>query len=320
MLLIRPFYIRTGWKRFENAGHFLTVMVKYSLREIRMIHFGPSGNSDSFYGQGYKHTTEAFRWISDMGLDAFEYSFGRGVRLRQETAREIGLKAAEAGVVLSVHAPYYINLATEEPDKAEANIRYLAQSAQAAVWLGARRVIFHAGSQGTHKYDAAFAKVKERLAAAVDELKDRGLWEVELCPETMGRIKQIGDLDDIIELCGIDERIVPAIDFGHLHARGRGAINSEEDYARILDRLEDRLGGYRAKRFHVHFSRIEYTAAGERAHRTFADKEFGPDFRPLARLLAARGLEPVVICESKGTMAEDAADMKKQYTEELEKL
>jgi deoxyribonuclease-4 len=136
----------------------------------------------------------------------------------------------------------------------------------------------------------------------------------------MGRIKQIGDLGDIIELCRIDERIVPAIDFGHLHARGKGAIKTEEDYACILDKLENELGGYRAKRFHVHFSRIEYTAAGEKAHRTFADKEFGPDFRPLAKLIAERGLEPVLICESKGTMAEDAKDMKRQYTEELEKL
>lgn len=285
-----------------------------------MIYFGPSGNSDSFYTEGHKHTVEAFEWIAGMGLNAYEYSFGRGVRLKQETAQEIGKKAAEAEVVLSVHAPYYINLATVEPDKAEANVRYLAESAQAAVWMGARRVVFHAGSQGMLSKEEAFARAKLALEAVVDALKNEGLWEVELCPETMGRIKQIGDLEEVIELCGIDERIVPAIDFAHLHARGRGAINSEEDYARILDRLSDKLGGYRAKRFHVHFARIEYTAAGEKMHRTFADTQFGPDFRPLARLIAKRGLEPVLICESKGTMAEDAADMKRQYTEELHKL
>ncbi len=285
-----------------------------------MIYFGPAGNSDSFYAEGHKHTTEAFQWIARMGLNAFEYSFGRGVNIRQETAREIGLKAAEAEVILSVHAPYYINLATPEPDKAKANVRYLMESARAAIWLGARRVVFHAGSQGLFGKEEAFGRTKQGLIAAVDALKNEGLWEIELCPETMGRVKQIGDLDEVIELCGIDERIVPAIDFGHLHARGRGAINTEEDYACILDRLSDELGGYRAKRFHVHFSRIEYTAAGEKAHRTFADTQFGPDFRPLAGLIAKRGLEPVLICESKGTMAEDAADMKRQYTEELEKL
>ncbi len=285
-----------------------------------MIYFGPAGNSDSFYNEGHKHTAEAFEWIAAMGLNAYEYSFGRGVRLRQETAAEIGRKAAQSGVVLSVHAPYYINFATEEPLKAEASVRYLAESARAASWMGARRVVFHAGSQGALTRGEAFARVKQGLEAAVEVLKSEGLWEAHICPETMGRIKQIGDLDEVIEFCRIDERIVPAIDFGHLHARGRGAINTEEDYAFILDRLSDELGGYRAKRFHVHFSRIEYTAAGEKAHRTFADKEFGPDFRPLAKLMAKRSLEPVVICESKGTMAEDAADMKRQYTEELEKL
>ncbi len=285
-----------------------------------MIYFGPSGNSDSFYNEGHKRTVEAFEWIADMGLNAYEYSFGRGVRLRRETAKEIGVKASQAGVVLSVHAPYYINFATLEPDKAAASVRYLTESAQAAVWMGARRVVFHAGSQGMLKREEALAKIKEGIKAAVEVLKSEDLWEVEICPETMGRIKQIGDLDEVIELCGIDERIVPAIDFGHLHARGKGAIKSEEDYALILDKLWDKLGGYRAKRFHVHFSRIEYTAAGEKAHRTFADEEFGPDFRPLARLIARRGLEPVLICESKGTMAEDAAQMKKQYMEELEKI
>lgn len=285
-----------------------------------MIHFGPSGNSDLFYAQGHKATTEAFEWIAAMGLNAYEYSFGRGVRLREETARKIGEKAAERGVVLSVHAPYYINFATEDPDKEKASVRYLSESAEAASWMGAGRVVFHPGSQGLLKKDEAFKRTKEALCRAVDILKNEGLWETEICPETMGRIKQVGDLEEVIELCLIDERIVPAVDFGHLHARGRGAINTEEDYAEILDKIENGLGGYRAKRFHVHFTRIEYTAAGEKAHRTFADTSFGPDFRPLARLLAKRGLEPILICESKGTMAEDAADMKRQYTEELEKL
>ena len=285
-----------------------------------MIYFGPAGNSESFYKQGHKHTTEVFEWITEMGLDAYEYSFGRGVRLREETARGIGKKAAESGVVLSVHAPYYINFASEEPDKVRNSIGYLTQSARAAIWMGAKRVVFHSGSLGNQDLKTAFAGVRTWLKAAIEALKNENLWEVEICPETMGRIKQIGGLDEIIELCGIDERIVPAIDFGHLHARGRGAIKSEEDYTRILDSLSNKLGGYRAKHFHVHFSKIEYTAAGEKAHRTFADEGFGPDFKPLAKLIARRGLEPVIICESKGTMAEDAAEMKRQYMEELEKL
>jgi len=286
-----------------------------------MILFGPAGNSESFYNEGHKRTVEAFSWIRDKGLNAYEYSFGRGVRIKEQTAAAIGLEAAKNGVCLSVHAPYYINLATQELEKAQNNVRYLKESATAAKWMGAKRVVFHPGSQGKLKRSDAFEYIKAALKTAIEYLDDLELLSnVALCPETMGRIKQIGDLDEVIGLCKIDERLIPAIDFGHLHARGLGALKTEQDFAHILDKLNNELGGYRAKHFHVHFSKIEYTAKGEKKHRIFDDEGFGPDFTPLGRLIAQRGLEPTVICESKGTMAEDAVRMKKIYEQELEKL
>ncbi len=285
-----------------------------------MVLFGPAGNSKSFYDTGHKNTYEAFEWIAGMGLSAYEYSFGRGVRITQPTAELIGQKAAENGITLSVHAPYYINFSASEEEQAQNNMRYLSQSARAAKWMGAKRVVFHPGSQMKMERAEAFHRVKEGLQIAIGHLENEQLWDVEICPETMGKIKQIGDLEEIIELCRIDERIVPAIDFGHLHARARGGIKTAEDYAHILDRLQDSLGGYRAKHFHVHFCKIEFTAAGEKRHRTFADEGFGPDFRPLARQIAWRDLSPVMICESKGTMAEDAVEMQRIFAEELLKL
>ncbi len=253
-----------------------------------------------------------------MGLNAYEYSFGRGVRLGEETAKKIGAEAAAHNVTLSVHAPYYINFATEEDKNKEGNVRYLYESAMAAKWMGARRVVFHAGSLGKAAREEAFARTKAALSDALDELNSAGLGDIELCPETMGRVKQIGDVDEVIELCRLSERLVPAVDFGHLHARDRGALKDESDFAKVLDALENGLGGYRARRFHVHFSRIEYTAAGEKMHRTYAETEYGPDFDPLARLIVKRKLEPIVICESRGMMAEDAATLKRIYTEALE--
>ena len=282
-----------------------------------MIRFGPSGNSDSFYAQGHKRTIEAFSWITQMGLNAFEYSFGRGVQLSQATAEAIGEAAALEGVLLSVHGPYYINLATEDADKAVANIRYLMQSVQAAKWMGAKRLVFHPGTPGKLDYEEAFVRVKAGLLVAAEAL-GAALDDVTLCPETMGRPKQIGSLEETIELCKLDSRFIPTLDFAHLHARGKGAIQTEQDYVHILDKLEEGLGKERAKRFHVHFAHIQYTAAGEKMHRKFSDEGFGPDFRPLARQIARRGMEPVVICESQGTMAEDAAEMKQIYQEELE--
>jgi deoxyribonuclease-4 len=282
-----------------------------------MVLFGPAGNSDSFYAQGHKSTVETFAWITAMGLDAYEYSFGRGVRLGEAMAKKIGAEAAAHHVTLSVHAPYYVNLATEDAQKAENNLRYFVQSATAAKWMGARRVVFHAGTQGTLPREEAFARTRAALKDVIAALDEAGVGDIELCPETMGRAKQIGDVDEVVELCRLDERLVPAVDFGHLHARGRGALNEEADFAAVLDKLEDGLGGYRARRFHVHFSRIEYTAAGEKMHRTYEETDYGPDFEPLARLIVKRRLEPIVICESRGTMAEDAVILKRIYTEAL---
>ncbi len=285
-----------------------------------MILFGPAGNSESFYNEGHKRTVEVFSWIKDMGLNAYEYSFGRGVRLKHDTATAIGKQAAANDIALSVHAPYYINLATLESDKAQNNLRYLSESARAAKWMGAKRVVFHPGSQGRVQRAQAFDQIKKALAEAIEHLENEQLFDVTICPETLGKVKQLGDLSEVMQMCKIDERIVPAIDFGHLHARGIGALNSERDFAHILDTIENELGGYRAKHFHVHFSKIEYTAQGEKRHRTFAEKEYGPDFTPLAKLIAQRGLEPVIICESKGTMAEDAVQMKRIYEQEISKL
>lgn len=105
----------------------------------------------------------------------------------------------------------------------------------------------------------------------------------------------------------------PCIDFGHLNARTLGGIASKADYAAILDRMEEALGDARARRFQVHFSRIEYTAGGEKRHWTFAETQFGPEPQPLMELLAERRLEPVIICESAGTQAEDARTMAEMY-------
>ena len=149
-----------------------------------------------------------------------------------------------------------------------------------------------------------------RAVAALDEA---GFEDMTLCPETMGKVGQLGTLDEVLALCGVDSRITPCIDFGHLNARTLGGIQTKADYAAILDRMAEVLGDDRARQFHVHFSRIEYSAGGEKRHWTFADTQFGPEPQPLMELLAERQLTPVVICESAGTQAEDAQTMQQMY-------
>jgi len=142
-------------------------------------------------------------------------------------------------------------------------------------------------------------------------LDDEGLSNVHICPEVMGKINQLGTLEEVMTLCGVDERLIPCVDFGHLNARTFGSLKNAEDFGRALDIIENSLGSERAKRFHIHFSKIQYTEnGGEKCHLTFEDQIYGPDFEPLAEEMAKRGMTPVVICESAGTQAEDAAAMK----------
>lgn len=275
-----------------------------------MIRFGPSGNSESFYAEGNKHTWQAPQWLKNMGLNAYEYSFGRGVALSEESANKIGEQAREHGIAISAHAPYFINLANPDEEKIEKSFQYITDSAKMVKALGGNRLVVHIGAQLKQERAAALAACRKNLADVLMRMDDLGLSDVHLCPETMGKKSQIGDLQETLAFCLLDERLIPCIDFAHLHALHGGALNGEEDFARILDEMEKALGLDRARRMHVHFSTIEYTAAGEKQHRTFAEEKYGPRFEHLAPILKARAYEPTIICECKGTMAEDARAMK----------
>ncbi len=277
------------------------------------IRFGPSGNSPSFYEQGYKRTKEQPAWLDAQGLDALEYSFGRGVRIKPETAEEIGEQARLYDVQLSVHAPYYINLASPDPQRIQSSLGHFIKTAQAAKWMDAKRIVFHPGSTGKQERRQAFLCIVESLQTVIRKLDEQGFGDIALCPETMGKIVQIGDLDETLALCDLDNRLIPCFDFGHLHARAIGRFGSLDDYRQALDKLENAVGMDRAKRLHIHFSRIEYTKGGEKRHWNYEDTQFGPSFEPLAEELFARRYAPVVICESKTHIAEDALLYKRIY-------
>lgn len=277
------------------------------------IRFGTAGTSDSFTAMGYKNSLDIPAYTEKMGLDSFEYQCGHGVRLGLDKARQMADDAAARGILFSVHAPYYISASSLDEEKRLNSVNYLLQSAALCRALGGRRVIFHSGSCGRQSREAALEKALDTLKRAQDALDEAGFAEITLCPETMGKIGQLGTLEEVLALCGVDRRITPCIDFGHLNARTLGGIRSKADYAAILDRIGEVLGDARARQFHVHFSRIEYSKGGEKRHWTFAETQFGPEPQPLMELLAERGFAPVIICESAGTQAEDAKTMKRFF-------
>ena len=276
--------------------------------------FGPAGNAESF-SEVHKSSLAAPAWIAQQGLDCYEYQCGKGVHVGEDTARKLGEKAREAGIALSVHAPYFINLANPDPDSRKKTTGYVLESCFVAQVMGAERIVIHSGALMKRSRREALDIAKETLKLVLEACDSQGYGSITLCPETMGKINQLGDLDEVLELCTLDERLIPCIDFGHLYARSLGELEGETACREMLDKVERVLGEERASRFHSHFSRIEFTPnGGEKRHRTFADHGgFGPDWTPLAREVARRGWSPTFICESAGTQAEDAVEMKRIY-------
>ena len=274
--------------------------------------FGPAGNCDSF-NRAYKGTVHAPRWLRELGLDCYEYQCGRGVNLGEDTARRIGAAAAEHGIQMSLHSPYFINLSSREPERVEKNLRYIAESCRAIDWMGGDRVVVHCGGLTGMTRQEALENTVANLAQALQMLEEQGLAHIRLCIETMGKLNVLGDAEEVFAICRSDARLLPCIDYGHLNARTQGGMNSREAMRALLDRMAAVLGEERAAAHHAHFSKIEYSKGGEVKHLTFEDTEYGPEFAPLAEELSLRGWKPRIICESAGTQAEDALEMKRIY-------
>lgn len=276
------------------------------------IKFGPAGNAQSFADAGFKATVDAPRWLHEMGLNAYEYQCGRGVNIGEETARKIAAQAALHDIAMSLHAPYYINLSNRDEERVQKNIGYVLASCQAATWLGADRIVVHTGGVGKQSRTKAFENTKENVRDILDAV-EQARYTTTICLETMGKQSVIGSAEEIFELVALDDRLLPCIDFGHLNARTCGKCSTEEEFTQVLNLMENIIGTERARVFHSHFSHIEYGPKGEVRHLTFADEQYGPDFAPLAKLIAQRGWIPRFICESAGTQAEDAKQMMDMY-------
>lgn len=285
-----------------------------------MIWFGPAGNSDSFYEQGFKHSWQMPRWLAQMGLNAYEYQCNKGVNLKDETAREIGEHCRENGIRLSVHAPYYINLSSTESEKRERSIRYILDSLHIARVMGGTRIVMHPGYISGISRETALEIAKDTFLKALEAAGDELLKQVTICPEVLGKTNQLGNIFEVMELCSLDKRLIPCIDFGHMHALTNGGMLEKKHFLDVFRYVAQELDEERMRKIHIHFSRIEFGKGGEKKHWSYADTQYGPNFEPLAEAILELGIEPVIICESRDSMAEDALTLKRLYEEEQEKM
>ncbi|MBE6546507.1 MAG: endonuclease IV [Ruminococcaceae bacterium] len=273
--------------------------------------FGPGGNSQSFYDEGYKSTLQAPKWLVQKGLDAYEYQAGNGLTAGAETLKKIGEEAKAQGILMSLHTPYFISLSGVEEEKRLKSIDYISRSLRAAEALSADTIVIHTGSAAKITREEAMALAADTLTR---NLEVNGNTDIRMGLETMGKINQLGTLEEVLTLCKLSPLYHPVVDFGHLNARNLGGYFPDCDsYRAIFDRIAVTLGDEYAYNLHCHFSKIEYTGAGEKKHLTFADTEYGPLFDPLAEAIVREGVCPRIICESAGTMAEDALAMKAMW-------
>ena len=212
---------------------------------------------------------------------------------------------------LSLHAPYYISLSGTDPEKRLKSVEYIQKSLAAAELLGADLIVIHCGSAGKISREEAMRLSADTLQKTLEAVGDT---KIKLGIETMGKRNQLGTLEEVLTLCRMDPRFAPVVDFGHLNARECGGLFPDADaYRRVFDAVANALDENTAKYMHCHFSKIEFTSAGEKRHLTFADTVYGPEFEPLAEALAKDGLCPRIISESAGTQSEDALAMQNAY-------
>lgn len=280
---------------------------------MEKILFGPSGNSKLFYDLGYKSSLQAPAWLKSLGLNAYEYSFGKGYVMGSEKAAELGKVALENGITMSIHAPYYINFANESEEMIEKSYGYVLTGLNYLKLMGGKHLVFHAASQGKLSRERALELTRNRLEILAKKVKENGFGSLTLCPETMGKPMQIGTYEEIIDLCTVDEIYVPTFDFGHIYALNLGNFGTYEDYRKVFELAIEKLGFERASNCHIHFSMIEYGGKGEVRHLNFDNGQYGPNFEPLMKAIKDLGLKPMIICESRDNMATDALALKNAF-------
>ncbi|HMK54295.1 MAG TPA: TIM barrel protein [Methanobacteriaceae archaeon] len=273
------------------------------MKEI--IHFGPAGNPLDYRGE----TVLVPFYLKDIGLDAYEYQATYGVRISKQNALRLGENATHSNVKVSMHAPYYVNLSSPKEDILERSVDRLAQAARASEWMGAYRTVFHPGFYTKQKPEKAMTTCKNTIKVLMEKLDSLGVTKYNFAPETTGKKSQLGNLDEIIDICQSFDHFEPTVDFAHVHARNNGCIKGKDDYHRIFEKLEDGLG---ITSLHSHFTHIEYTLAGERKHHVLAEDDYGPPLEPLLETIMENGWEVTLICETP-FLEKDSLVMKDAY-------
>jgi deoxyribonuclease-4 len=296
--------------------------------------FGVAGNPPNFWKSDFrKERADSPKWLHSIGLDALEIQCTYGVKMPEERANAFRENANKYGIRLSIHAPYYITIGSSKTKTIDNSLNELKKASELAYKIGSDRVIFHPGSiEGDRQTARKNAIESLRRFEEGTDLKG-----VCLFPEIAGKIGAFGSLEDILLICEKVECAWPCLDLAHLHAREHGSLRTKDDFAKVIDTVEERLGAEALKHLHVHLYPVKWGDGGEVTHKAFHDKLpknrqlsfftdeqnhdifYGPRYEPFLELVTERSLYPTVICEARDSQDIGSLEMKRFYTNLLNK-
>jgi deoxyribonuclease-4 len=214
-----------------------------------MIKFGPAGLG------GVKEAIPNLERYAELGFRACEIAFTYGVYIKKkEDAVRIGRAAKRLGIGLSIHAPYWINLNSEDKNKIQRSKERILQCCEVGTWLGVSKVVFHPGYYGKMEKGKVYENIRLQILDLMNEVKKKK-YTPKLAPEIMGRVNVFGSVEDISKLVE-DTGCDFCIDFAHILARYK-----TYNFKGVLEKFK------KHKKLHIHFSGIEYGEKGEKHHK-----------------------------------------------------
>lgn len=271
----------------------------------KRLNFLTAGKPLSALDPGYQ---KAFEVLESLNLDGLELEFVHGIKIKENTQNLIAKLSKEKNLILTAHAPFYINLNAKEPEKIESSIKRIIETARIGVNVNAFSITFHAAYYLGQDKLKVYDQVEQSISKIID-LSNKENLNIWIRPETTGKPTQWGDLDEIIKLSKTFNKILPCVDFSHLHARSNGGYNTYDDFAKIFEKIGSELGDIALKNFHAHLAGIEYNQKGEKFHVNLDDSDM--NYKDLLKAFKDFDVQGVIVCESPNI--ETDAKMIKEY-------
>ena len=279
---------------------------------LNQVRFGPAGYPADARGK----LERVFQILVDAGMNALEYAAVHGLRTSEEKASQIGTLARQNEISMSLHAAYYISLASKSSQIRERSRQRLVKALKFAPSMAVKRIVFHPGTHGGMSKEDAYSVIRDSLQNVWEEAGDQGGGAF-LAPEIAGKLSMFGSIEQIIKLCQDVEGCIPTIDWAHLYARRQGSLEDKNHYLKVIEQFERELGNLFLNNMHFHISAIAFTEKGEASHKSFGG-EWGPDLYPLMELVNEVGYKPTFICESPNPL--QGALYAKILLEEIQKV